>query len=58
MICLIFVYNFYKKEKLILNIKLYNDNCFDIMKTLEDNSIDMIFTDPPYDIPNVTGGGR
>lgn len=28
--------------------KIYNGNCFDILKTLPDNSIDSIVTDPPY----------
>jgi site-specific DNA-methyltransferase (adenine-specific) len=29
-------------------IKLYNDNCFNILSTIEDNSIDCILCDPPY----------
>lgn len=29
-------------------IDLYNDDCFNILKTISDNSIDMICTDPPY----------
>jgi DNA modification methylase len=28
---------------------LINANCFDYLPTIEDNSIDLIFTDPPYD---------
>jgi len=35
---------FYKDN----NIKLYKDDCLKIMKSLSDNSIDLIFTDPPY----------
>lgn len=31
-------------------IKLYNDNCFNILPTLENNSIDCIICDPPYNI--------
>jgi site-specific DNA-methyltransferase (adenine-specific) len=27
---------------------LYNENCLDVMKRLEDNSVDSIVTDPPY----------
>ena len=27
---------------------LYNENCLDVMKRLEDNSLDSIVTDPPY----------
>lgn len=29
-------------------MKLYNDDCLEVMKTLEDNSVDSIVTDPPY----------
>lgn len=29
-------------------IKLYNDDCMNFLKTLEDGSIDCILTDPPY----------
>lgn len=29
-------------------VKLINDNCIDILPTLESNSIDCIITDPPY----------
>ena len=29
-------------------IKLYKGDCLEIMKTIEDNSIDAIITDPPY----------
>ena len=29
---------------------IYCSNCLDVMKTMEDNSIDSIFTDPPYGI--------
>ena len=31
-------------------IKLINDNAIDFMKTLEDESVDLIVTDPPYKI--------
>lgn len=30
------------------NYKLFNGNCLDIIKTLPDESIDLIVTDPPY----------
>ena len=30
------------------NIKLYNGNCLDVLKTFEDNTIDLIVTSPPY----------
>ena len=29
-------------------MKLFNGNCLEIMGSLEDNSIDMVFCDPPY----------
>lgn len=31
-------------------IKLYNENCMDTMKRIDNNSIDAIITDPPYGI--------
>jgi DNA modification methylase len=31
-----------------LNYMIYNENCIDAMKRLEDNSVDSIVTDPPY----------
>jgi len=30
--------------------KLYHADCFDVLKTLQDNSVDLIITDPPYNI--------
>ena len=33
-------------------VKLYNENCIDTMKRLDDNSIDLIVTDPPYNLGN------
>lgn len=30
------------------NIKLFNDDCFNIFPSISDNSIDLILTDPPY----------
>lgn len=38
-------------------MELYNDDCLKILKSMEDNSIDMIYTDPPYDIATTGGGG-
>jgi DNA modification methylase len=32
------------------NIKLYNGDCMEYMKTIPDNSIDLIITDPPYGV--------
>lgn len=31
-----------------MKIKLFNDDCFDAFKNLEDNSVDMVCVDPPY----------
>lgn len=31
---------------------LINGNCLEILDTLEENSIDMIFADPPYNLSN------
>ena len=36
------------------NIKLYNSDCLEVMKTIPNNSIDLIMTDPPY--PVISGG--
>lgn len=30
--------------------KIYNANCLEFLKTIENNSIDIIFTDPPYNL--------
>lgn len=38
-------------------IQLLNKDCIEGMKTLADNSIDLIVTDPPYDIGSISGGG-
>ena len=38
-------------------IQLFNQDCLEGMKTLADNSIDLIVTDPPYDIGSINGGG-
>ena len=29
---------------------LYNGNCVDVLKTMEDNSVDSVVTDPPYEL--------
>jgi len=40
------------KETLHTNpiLELYNDNCIEVLKTLSDNSIDAIISDPPYEV--------
>ena len=37
-----------------MNVKLYNDDCLNVLKGVEDNSIDLVVTDPPYEV--ITGG--
>lgn len=34
----------------IESVKLYNDDCLEIMKEIPDESIDVIITSPPYNI--------
>jgi len=29
-------------------VNLYNDDCFNVLKTLSDESVDLVLTDPPY----------
>lgn len=36
-------------------MKLYNDDCIKVLKQMEDNSVDLIATDPPYLINYKTG---
>ena len=37
---------FYKNE----NTTIYNGNCLEILNVIENESIDLIFADPPYNI--------
>lgn len=37
---------------------LYNADCKEVLKDIPDRSIDLIVTDPPYDISCVNGGGK
>jgi site-specific DNA-methyltransferase (adenine-specific) len=32
--------------------KIHQGNCLEVMKTFDDNSVDMIFADPPYFLSN------
>lgn len=36
----------------MIDCKLYNGDCVEILKEVEENSIDLIVTDPPYNIGN------
>ncbi len=31
-----------------VSVNLYNDDCFNVLKTLSDESVDLVLTDPPY----------
>ena len=31
-----------------MNVKLYNDDCLNVLKEIDDNSVDLIVSDPPY----------
>lgn len=39
-------------------IDLYNGDCLEILKTIKDKSVDLIVTDPPYQIDNTKAGGK
>lgn len=41
-------YLIYRRDMLMSNIQLYNGDCLEVMKQLQDNSIDAIICDPPY----------
>ena len=40
------------------NIKIYNCDCMEMLKNTPDSSIDLIITDPPYEICCTGGGGN
>ena len=39
-------------------IKLYHGDCLEIMKSIPDKSIDLVLTDPPYELETHGGGNR
>lgn len=39
----------------IENIELWNGDCLELMKDIQDNSIDLVITDPPYKLNKTTG---
>ena len=47
----------FKGDAKMDGIELYNENCFDVIGRLEDRSVDMLLTDPPYLI-DVHDGGK
>lgn len=40
-----------------MSIKIYNSDCMEMLGNLPDNSVDLIITDPPYDVACTGGGG-
>ena len=40
-----------------MSIKIYNSDCMEMLGNLPDNSVDLIITDPPYDVSCTGGGG-
>ena len=38
-------------------VNLYKGDCLEVLKTLPDNSVDLLLTDPPYLLSNAKGGG-
>jgi DNA modification methylase len=39
------------------DIKLYHGDCYELIKTIPDNSVDLVIIDPPYEFIDATGGG-
>lgn len=40
-----------------MTTKIYNDNCLNVLKTMENESVDLICTDPPYKITSRGSSG-
>lgn len=38
-------------------MQLYNDDCLSVLKTLPDHFVDLVVTDPPYEVSTTNGGG-
>ena len=36
---------------------LYNMDCFELIKSMPEKSVDLVVTDPPYEVSGTTGGG-
>lgn len=45
------------KKQQIDGVKLYNGDCYDVIKGLSDNSVDLVIIDPPYEFIDTTGAG-
>lgn len=46
----------YQRIEVKQMIELYQGDCLEVLKTLPDNSVDLLLTDPPY-VLNTKGGG-
>lgn len=46
--------NFVQNNKRDLSIKLINENCFNFLKNIEDNSVALVLIDPPYEVSRDT----
>lgn len=42
------LYKYKRRDNLVELNKIYNENCLETMKRINDNSIDLIIADPPY----------
>jgi len=40
------------------NVQLFQGDCLEYLKTIPDSSIDLVVTDPPYQIDNTNAGGN
>lgn len=38
--------------------KIYNEDCLEGMKRIPDKSVDLVVTDPPYQIDKTNAGGN
>ncbi len=36
------------------SVRMYNESCFDFFKHVDDNSVDLLLIDPPYEISRKT----
>jgi site-specific DNA-methyltransferase (adenine-specific) len=43
-------------ETLAPGIEIYNADCLDVMREMEDGSVDLVFTSPPYNLGNAKKG--
>lgn len=39
------------------SVELYNDDCLNILKNIPDSTVDLIVTDPPYEMGKISSGG-